>query len=185
MTEAGCSFSKFTTSVFKIPWGPCPRKSFKSTCFSPFAICYSTMFSSQNLYDNPFSIIIFIPEPLFLLLWERNCILYIHGYASFPTQITCYDLVIWVKCWLCANTCLLCWTPGICELKNNIPLEGTVQPHPTSSQSTASHKCAQKEREKKNKRGFPGGSMVKNPPANAGDMGSVLGLGRSHMLWNN
>ena len=26
---------------------------------------------------------------------------------------------------------------------------------------------------------FPGGSVVKNPPANAGDMASVLGLGRS------
>ena len=27
--------------------------------------------------------------------------------------------------------------------------------------------------------GFPGGSAVKNPPANAGDEGSVPGLGRS------
>ena len=27
--------------------------------------------------------------------------------------------------------------------------------------------------------GFPGGSMVKNSPANAGDMGSTPGLGRS------
>ena len=30
-------------------------------------------------------------------------------------------------------------------------------------------------------RGFPGGSVVKNPPANAGDMGSVPNSGRSHM----
>ena len=30
-----------------------------------------------------------------------------------------------------------------------------------------------------------GGTVVKNPPANAGDMGSIPGLGRSHMLWNN
>ena len=28
---------------------------------------------------------------------------------------------------------------------------------------------------------FPGGTVVKNPPANAGDTGSILGLGRSHM----
>ena len=28
-------------------------------------------------------------------------------------------------------------------------------------------------------RGFPGGSMVKNLPANAGDTGSIPGLGRS------
>ena len=27
--------------------------------------------------------------------------------------------------------------------------------------------------------------MVKNPPANAGDMGSIPGLGRSHMLRSN
>ena len=34
------------------------------------------------------------------------------------------------------------------------------------------------------KRGdFPGGAVVKNPPTNAGDTGSIPGLGRSHMLW--
>ena len=27
--------------------------------------------------------------------------------------------------------------------------------------------------------GFPGGSVVKNPPANAGNMGSIPGSGRS------
>ena len=32
--------------------------------------------------------------------------------------------------------------------------------------------------------GIPGGSVVKNPPANAGDLGSMPGLGRSHMLQN-
>ena len=31
----------------------------------------------------------------------------------------------------------------------------------------------------KQKKGFPGGSVVKNPPANAGDLGSVPGSGRS------
>ena len=30
--------------------------------------------------------------------------------------------------------------------------------------------------------GFPGGTVDKNLPANAGDMGSVPGPGRSHML---
>ena len=34
-------------------------------------------------------------------------------------------------------------------------------------------------------RDFPGGAVVKNPPANAGDMGSIPGLGRSHMPWKN
>ena len=33
--------------------------------------------------------------------------------------------------------------------------------------------------------GFPGGTVVKNPPANAGDMGSSPGLGRSYMLQSN
>ena len=32
------------------------------------------------------------------------------------------------------------------------------------------------------RRGFPGGAVVGNPLANAGDMGSSPGLGRSHML---
>ena len=29
----------------------------------------------------------------------------------------------------------------------------------------------------------PGGLVVKNPPANAGDMGSTPGSGRPHMSW--
>ena len=32
---------------------------------------------------------------------------------------------------------------------------------------------------------FPGGAMVKNLPAKAGDMGLIPGLGRSHMPWSN
>ena len=35
------------------------------------------------------------------------------------------------------------------------------------------------------KKGFPGGAVVENPPANAGDMGSIPGLGGSHVLWIN
>ena len=34
-------------------------------------------------------------------------------------------------------------------------------------------------------RGFPGGAVVKNPSANAGDTGSSPGLGRSHMPRSN
>ena len=33
--------------------------------------------------------------------------------------------------------------------------------------------------------GFPGGSLVKNPPANAEDTGSFLDLGRFHMPQSN
>ena len=32
--------------------------------------------------------------------------------------------------------------------------------------------------------GFRGGSVVKNPPANAGNTGSIPGPGRFHMLWS-
>ena len=34
-------------------------------------------------------------------------------------------------------------------------------------------------------RDFPGGAVVENPPANAGDTGSILGPGRSHMPQSN
>ena len=42
------------------------------------------------------------------------------------------------------------------------------------------------EKEKKGGgRGFPGGAVVKNTPASAGDTGWIPGPGRSHMPWNN
>ena len=34
-------------------------------------------------------------------------------------------------------------------------------------------------------RDFPGGAVVKNPPANAGDTGLIPGPGRSHMPRSN
>ena len=37
----------------------------------------------------------------------------------------------------------------------------------------------------KHKEGFPGGAVVENLPANAGDTGSSPGLGRSHMPRSN
>ena len=41
------------------------------------------------------------------------------------------------------------------------------------------------EKYKKDKEGFPGGAVVENLPANAGDTGSSPGLGRSHMPQSN
>ena len=38
---------------------------------------------------------------------------------------------------------------------------------------------------KKKKEGFPGGTVVENLPAYAGDTGSSPGLGRSHMPQSN
>ena len=40
-------------------------------------------------------------------------------------------------------------------------------------------------REENEKWDLPGGAVVKDPPANAGDTGSSLGLERSHMLHSN
>ena len=42
-----------------------------------------------------------------------------------------------------------------------------------------------KDRQKSSSGGFPGGAVVKNPPANAGDTGSSPGPERSHMLRSN
>ena len=39
--------------------------------------------------------------------------------------------------------------------------------------------------QKEQNRGFPGGAVVENLPANAGDTGSSPGLGGSHMPWSN
>ena len=51
-----------------------------------------------------------------------------------------------------------------------------------STKNTVSGKnCPSKMREGD----FPGGAVVKNPPANAGDTGSSPGPGRSHMLRGN
>ena len=38
---------------------------------------------------------------------------------------------------------------------------------------------------KQSNKDFPGGAVVKNPPANAGDTGLIPGPGRSHMPRNN
>ena len=38
---------------------------------------------------------------------------------------------------------------------------------------------------KETKEGFPGDTVVKNPPANAGDTGSSPGPGRAHVLPSN
>ena len=43
----------------------------------------------------------------------------------------------------------------------------------------------EKEESKMTRKGFPGGAVVENPPANSGDTGSSPGLGRSHMPRSN
>ena len=49
---------------------------------------------------------------------------------------------------------------------------GAILPHGVATEEPTN---------KKTFGGFPGGAVVENPPANAGDTGSRPGLGRSHM----
>ena len=46
-----------------------------------------------------------------------------------------------------------------------------------------SRRC--REDDKKSIEEFPGGPVVKNPPANGGDTGSIPGLGIFHIPWDN
>ena len=46
-------------------------------------------------------------------------------------------------------------------------------------------KTKQRDTLKNTTRDFPGGVVIKNPPANAGDTASSPGLGRSHMQQSN
>ena len=46
-----------------------------------------------------------------------------------------------------------------------------------------SNKDPMQPKKKKNLMGFPGGAVVKNTPANAGDTSLNPGLGRAHIPW--
>ena len=59
----------------------------------------------------------------------------------------------------------------------SIPGRGSKIPHAVQH--------SQEIKNKNKNRGFPGGKMVKNLPANAGDTGSSPGLGRTHMSRSN
>ena len=40
-------------------------------------------------------------------------------------------------------------------------------------------------KKRKENRDFPDGTVNENPPANAGEVGLIPGLGKFHMPWNN
>ena len=63
---------------------------------------------------------------------------------------------------------------------------GNWIPHAaTKTQHSQISKYIFLKKRKKERRDIPGGTVDKNPPASAGDMGSMPGLGRFHMLWSN
>ena len=61
-------------------------------------------------------------------------------------------------------------------------------PGQTTSKTRIQHHPSKKKKQQQQKnmlQGFPGGAVVGNPPANAGDTGSSPGPGRSHMPQSN
>jgi len=56
---------------------------------------------------------------------------------------------------------------------------------PLSSQHNKGHIQQQEQKKKNREMGLPGGSVVKNPSTNAGDIGLITDLGRSHVPQSN
>ena len=78
------------------------------------------------------------------------------------------------------ETCLLFHT----EFPEPLPLTCTLCLAPCTALSLT-HDWALISLPQNVREDFPGGPVVKNPPAKAGDMGSIPGLGRFHMLQGN
>ena len=72
-------------------------------------------------------------------------------------------------------------TPILLKLFQNIAEGGTLPNSFHETTITLIPKPDKDATKKENYRGFPGGAVVENLPANAGDTGSSPGLGRSHM----
>ena len=68
--------------------------------------------------------------------------------------------------------------------KRSIPLKEITILNAYAPDNRSSN-CTKQKPNKTKRRDFPGGAVVKNPPANEGDMGSSPGPGRSHMLRSN
>ena len=137
----------------------------------------------------------------FLLLWSTGSIVVAHRlscsatWGIFPNQGS--------------NPCLLHWradplplshqgSPTVVGLKSfpglHMSPPSHLPPHPTRLGclwltcvvcGRNQHNIVKQLLFKKVTKGFPGGSVVKNLPANAGDMGSISDPGRSHVSWSN
>ena len=68
--------------------------------------------------------------------------------------------------------------------QGSIPGQGTRIPQAMGHSKKKQKKNPKKQKTKTITRGFPGGAVVENLPANAGDTGSSPGLGGSHMPWS-
>ena len=60
------------------------------------------------------------------------------------------------------------------DVRHNVIVNKSMKPNPWPNTSWKNKKAS-----------FPGGPVVKNSPANAGDTGSIPGPGGNHRLWSN
>ena len=74
------------------------------------------------------------------------------------------------------------WEKIFANEATNKGLLSKVYKQNSSCSSTSKKQTTQS---KNGQRDFPGGAVVENPSANAGDTGSNPGPGRSHMPWSN
>ena len=63
--------------------------------------------------------------------------------------------------------------------KETVPQRENIGSKPALQEDSVSHKKS------RNSGDFPGGPVVKNPPANPGDMGLIPAPGGSHVPWSN
>ena len=71
-----------------------------------------------------------------------------------------------------------------CSLCNSLKCEGKGKAqHETAGWERVLETKTWKALSKRKKEDFPGGPVIKNPPADAGDEGLIPGQGRFHMPW--
>ena len=75
--------------------------------------------------------------------------------------------------------------PHLANRSALLPLTLPTKFPPPPWEETWSPKYVTISHSKDSSAGFPGGSVVKNPPANAGNTGLIPGPKRSHVLWSN
>ena len=112
-------------------------------------------------------------------LFDRTC--WTAGQNNIPSHDTCFNLP-----W-CFLSLSLDDTPGTTRAPASPSLlgdENLLVPAKCGFISVTENPT-QGHHQKTPVQGFPGGSVIKNPPANARDLGLIPGLGRSHMLQSN
>ena len=113
-------------------------------------------------------------------LFDRTCWTLQDTLNNIPSHDTCFNLP-----W-CFLSLSLDVTPGTTRAPASPSLLGDENlPVPAKRFILVTENPTQGHHQKTPVQGFPGGSVIKNPPANAGDLGLIPGPRRSHMLRSN